>query len=462
MTSARDRVRLPRLRRRSLSLVAAIASLTTASVLYANRSMGTDVYWLLAAGRDVARSGISSHDPFATLATTAWQNQQWLPELVLYGLHLAAGPAGVSLGYALLLGAALVPLALVTRGRSPWLVLGAWALTVPALIALLDPRAGGFGLLACALLVALLVQRDHRSAWLMPVVMVFWANVHGSFLIGIGLIALALITDVLDRRGDRGRLPAILGTSLAACAVTPLGLMLLTYLRLFEANTMMPKLTFEWQPTWQHPALVVAVIAFAAFAIAIWRSQTGPRSSGPLVFGLATALVALTATRQLTWLGPVAFLLVAQYGRPSTARLPRHAIRLAVAGGCLAVIAWPLLMPVPHADAGGLVDVSRYAVSHPPTCGRILNPAGSGSYMLWRSPGTAIAFDGRLERFRPADLQAGYAVLDGSRRDLSILDRWHVGAVITAHGRAVAPLERAGFHVAYRSASGWYLVRPTC
>ncbi|HWC32913.1 MAG TPA: hypothetical protein VG709_07275, partial [Actinomycetota bacterium] len=90
---------------RRAAVSAALVAATGTLALSANRHLSGDVYWLLAAGREIATNGLTDTDPFLTLNHgREWQNQQWLTELVLYGLERLGGLRLVSLAYALVLG----------------------------------------------------------------------------------------------------------------------------------------------------------------------------------------------------------------------------------------------------------------------------------------------------------------------------------------------------------------------
>src|SRR4051812_34396365 len=69
---------------RPLAVVLGLVAVATAILLYANRELAGDLFWLLAAGRYVDAHGAGAHDPFLTIAHGGhWYNQQWLSEWLL-------------------------------------------------------------------------------------------------------------------------------------------------------------------------------------------------------------------------------------------------------------------------------------------------------------------------------------------------------------------------------------------
>ncbi len=424
---------------RALAVVAAQLSVAGAALLYLNRTLAGDVYFLLASGRLLTEEGWVTRSPFPTLAQGhVWHNQQWLAEWLFFQTHALGGMAGVSLAYATVLVGGLAPLAWLCRDRSARATAAAWALSIAALLAVLDPRAAGFSFALFAGVAALLAIARRRSGALfaVPVLFAVWANLHGAFPAGLLLLALAGVGVALRPR--RGRLPSVepyrslplvatLGVSVVALLLTPLGVEILDYLRVYDRHIAPHHLPFEWQATYLHPPVLALVIAFSALAVWLWREAPRPRPVTPALVAVAFVVLALTATRQVVWLGPLAFYLVHALGRPR---------------------------PAPPQAAAA----TRQALAHPPDRGRLVLPAGAGSYALWRDPDRPIAIDGRMELYTPHEVRSTYRILDGkgARRTLR---RWRVGGVVTRSRRGVRVLRRHGFRVEARRGGAFYLVR---
>jgi hypothetical protein len=271
---------------RRAAVSAALVAATGTLALYANRHLSGDVYWLLAGGREIAANGLTEKDPFLTLNHgREWHNQQWLTELVLYGVERLGGMRLVSLAYALLLGLSLLPLLLGSRRRRIWEVLAAWAFLLPLLVAVLDPRAAGFSVLCFSLLVVLVDgERRRWRVWLIPLLIALWANLHAAFLVGLLFFALVLAgagaDRLLRRRADTFSVRfLLLAVALPAALATPLALGILDYLGALSGNPILPRLTFEWDPTVEHPLLLLVVLAFAGFAAHLFRLTPLPARS---------------------------------------------------------------------------------------------------------------------------------------------------------------------------------------
>ena len=455
---------------RPLAFVACLTAITAAGLLYANRELAGDLFWLLAAGRHVDVHGVTATDPFLTIAHGGhWYNQQWLSEWLVFRLQQLGGLRGVSFAYALLLAAALVPLAWACRNRKLGRTLVAWGLFSGAAVCVLQPRAAGFSLLAFALVLAIVqgAQRRRRLLLALPPLFALWANLHGAFAAGLlllGLLALAAAVERRPRRLPRIRLrPALplaaagVGAA-AALTLTPLGAGLVEYMGEIASNTALPLLTNEWLPTYRHPPALALVIAFAVFAVVLLHAHPKPRPLAPALVAVGFVLFALTAARQAVWLGPIAFYLVRELAPAIRWRVPRRlAVPVALAAVASLAVWWLGVPPTPT-QAKLMTAGADYAAAHPPAHGRILMPSGTGSYMLWRHPGTPVVIDGRLEQYSARDLLATYRLLAGHRDALHYLRRWRIGAVLTRNATGARVLEQHGFRLVARVGGGYYLV----
>ena len=194
--------------------------------------------WLgLVAGRAVAQDGIPSQDTLTILtAGERWIDQQWLAQLVMYAAHQAGGLALVALGHVALTSAGLALAVAAGRslGGSERHVLAALAAVVFLfLVVSAEVRTQGLAYpLFVAVLWALAADGQARSnrVFLVFPLLVLWANLHGSVVLGVGLVGLYGLTllwsAIRGRRDGRGREVA---RALALCVGAPLCLAVSPY-----------------------------------------------------------------------------------------------------------------------------------------------------------------------------------------------------------------------------------------
>ena len=177
------------------------------SPLFAPSIVVGDTWLTLMAGREVIDHGLPHTEHITVLGEGAtWTDQQWLAQVVFYAAHALAGMRAV-----ILLGIALVLLALAlatatarTSGassRSTFLVgllavlAGPWGWTIRAQTAALPLFAGVLWLLVDA------SRRGIRRRTLLVLpLLVVWANLHGSVVLGAGLTVLLGVTELVRAR----------------------------------------------------------------------------------------------------------------------------------------------------------------------------------------------------------------------------------------------------------------------
>ena len=225
--------------------------------------------WHVRAGEAQWNAGqVLSTDVFSySLAGAAWRTQSWLAELSYAGLEAATGTVGWAPVMVAIVGVAalgLIGVAVYGATRSTlitalWLFIAVW-LAAP----FATPRPVILSYLLLASLV-LALRLDDRLLWIIPALMWVWAAVHGSWLIGLGLIVLEAI------RRRSWKVAVMAGISLVAVTFTAHGLGVWQILLDFSANSEALDYLVEWSaPDFadivQAPYLLIVAAAFVATA----------------------------------------------------------------------------------------------------------------------------------------------------------------------------------------------------
>jgi hypothetical protein len=281
-----------------------------AAILYAGVTpflVGSDFWLNLVAGREIVGSGLPSTDTLTVLTRgREWVDQQWLAHVTLYGLVRLGG---LSLAAVFLVATILTAFAIATAAARR---LGATqrATVIFAFLALIGaPWAFAFRAQALALplfvaVVWLLVHARERigpRTFLVIPLLVLWANVHGSVVVGATLAVWLAVVQLARRRGPVT--PALLLAALGAGAVfaTPYGPS--ATWRYYERTLINPPfegLVYEWgRPT---PNVLTAAFFILAGGTAIlvvwqWRSLSA-FELGALAITLGGAL---TSIRGVVW-----------------------------------------------------------------------------------------------------------------------------------------------------------------
>ena len=163
----------------------------------------------------------------------------------------------------------------------------------------------------------------------LPVLFVVWANSHGSFIIGLGFLAIVLLGRVIEaaRASERGvlrsvwrdaqvrRLSLTLVLCGAAACINPHGPMLFAY-TMNMAHHPAVAMIAEWQPLGAHPMPLLVATPFLAtmlfVGVTLWLS---PRSASPTQAMLLILLGAGACCQQrlMIWLAMTALWVAAPH-----------------------------------------------------------------------------------------------------------------------------------------------------
>lgn len=303
-----------------------------------------DTWMTLAMGREVIEHGLPQTEEITVLGRGAdWVDQQWLAQVLWYGVEQAFGLAGVTvLGVLAAAGVWAVAMAgarsLGASARAVFLV------AVPALIVApwtLQIRAQTWAVLLYPIVLALAaghVRSPSRRVLLALPLLVLWANLHGSVLLGALLISLAGVWAAV-RDTPLRRLSIGMAVAAWLCVlVTPYGLSIAEYYRLMLVDPPFAEAITEWQRTSfagiTAPFYVAAVLVVG---LAIWKRTA--LTWFELVVLALTLVGAFQALRGITWFALSAVVLLpnaldqALGGRRAAARgrIPTTVAAVAVA-----------------------------------------------------------------------------------------------------------------------------------
>ena len=476
---------------RSLVWPLVVATAVFDMVLLAwGRAFGPDTWIALTGGRYVSRHGLPHTDTLSAAGHgRAWIDQQWLAQLVYYHAWSAGGDAAVSVLSALAVASAagLLAALVLRRGAPPMLMLTiVLSGTLVELLFFSVTRAQSFAYPLFAGLVWLMLAdldrgRFGRANLIGLPILVLWANLHGSVLLGAGLLASLWAWRAAAglRAGagsDAGRYLALAAASLACPLATPYGLDIIGYYSRLLSDPAL-RVANEWQSASfalsDLPFLAVAAAVLGLAAHASGRGLSAPRVqlAGLAALGLAGAY----ALRYQVWFTLAATPVLAQVaaelragrpaGRPFAGRLaaPCAALLAAFTVAAAVFVGTAPGSAYTRAVSSTALDASaRYALAHPDA--RILADDVTGSALLWQYPRLAgrVAYDSRIEIYRPAGFLAfaRYLSVQGAHW-MAPARGYQVLAVSCSYHPALCPALAAqpGWRVLARSVGGIVLVR---
>jgi hypothetical protein len=219
-----------------------------------------DFWWHLKMGEVILSSGsIPRIDIFSfTAAGKTFIVQNWLSEIILFLIYKLGHFPLLIFFNTLLLVAALLPIYYLCRISSTRFWPPLLSTTLVALCMLANLRPQNFSFLFFSLFYVLLDDYRFKRRdllWLMPVLMIFWVNLHGGFILGLFLSGLYLASGFVSKLFNQahknmldGKLAVIQILCIFATFVNPEGLGIYKYIYTVLRDPSSQKFVVEWLP----------------------------------------------------------------------------------------------------------------------------------------------------------------------------------------------------------------------
>jgi hypothetical protein len=462
-----------------------------------------DLAYQLRAGASIlAGAGIPTVDTWTfTVAGTPWLDQQWGAQVLLAGVFQLGGWTGlailratlVALAFGFVLSALRIAwsLASVRAGGSAiasssrtatLILLGAFAVAAPALA--LRPQLFAIFLFAATLVILVERATHPRRLWLIPLIAIAWANLHGSFPLVVVLVGLAWVDEVAILREPtpagqpQRRLPArLLGStglaligaiSAIATLVTPFGIDGWRYIENLARNPAITTEVSEWRPLSPlDPAgalfyvSLVIVLGVIVFRLRGAGRRPPARLLTPMLTILVFAVLAMVTGRGLAWwalIAPVAMVKLQPGLRLQDVKLvgiPRLRARTAREASAtearrsplnalvVVVLLFAAIALLPVWRTVGPAGVPAATLSDAPqglaawfrdsgSGGHIWVPQTWGSWFELAVQDRQVAVDSRIELFPTGVWTEAGQVASGAGDWEAILNRYGVLAVVVA------------------------------
>ena len=401
---------------------------------------------------------LHTDDPFSyTAHGMPWINHEWLSEIIFYLTFRFSGPAGLLLLIilaGLLTVSLLFQMCLKKENNLPALFL-----YFPLLVSVMGPgymmRPHIFSYLFLAILMCLLQSFFHdgnrRAMTVIPLIFLFWVNMHGGVVAGLGIFALVILTESIRCifQGEKLNTWLWAGFSLSCLTIliNPYGVDLWKF---FYHTLSVPREIGEWNPVPLLNADFLAYKTLTLLFLATLFAKTKKRSWEVVIilfslwYGFKhqrhTVLTAIVMTPYLylhlsAWIKKTGGSLDLSRSNPAGKFVKRHFASLfPISNPALtftlrvepgprsspfhgvlktALVALILLNIFEGVEkyrssgAGIIVEPQVYPsyavqfmnVNH--IAGNILVPFDWGEYVIWKMPGSRVSIDGRFRTVYP-------------------------------------------------------------
>jgi hypothetical protein len=299
--------------------------------------------------------------------------------------------------------------------------------------------------------------------WLLicPASMVFWVNVHGSYILGLVLPAIFFLGQALSKLFKQmnalnwRQIGWIGGTGILsglAVLINPRFVGIIRYTTNLLSNQPIQQFIDEWQsPTPQGVANITFYLSilFLIVVMAYSRYRLNPTE---LLLIVGFLWLAWDGQRSVIWYGMVAMPILARLIRDLPIKMPSFVSQKNWLNLVLAIMLFiPVLavqpwfveqIPLPTtywqqvlrgSPAGPLlsvntpVEASEYLKTHPG--GHLFNELGYGSYLIWAVPEQGVFIDPRIELY-PYDQWQDYVHINNGTQYDEILTRYGVDRIL--------------------------------
>jgi hypothetical protein len=263
--------------------------------------MSPDGWYAFLGGDVIVHHGLPSHDTLTVWGHgRRWVDQQWLAQLASYGLYSLGGlRLALLANAAIVVGSFVVALRLARARNLEISVLAAISLGLTS--STLRPQT-----LALPLFVAIswLLVEDARApsrrVYLTIPLLVLWANLHGSVLVGVLLVLLALAADAWPRRHPTGRTSLLAVLAVASPLASPYAPHLPAYYRTVVFNGDFARYLPDWMPTALSPRTAAFYVLALLTLFAMARASQAMTSFERLAIIILLA-AAIVQRQGITW-----------------------------------------------------------------------------------------------------------------------------------------------------------------
>lgn len=427
-------------------LTAAVLMLLLAAA--SKTSADPDLWGHLRFGLDTLHThALSRVDPYSFTQDVPWINHEWLSEVQMAIAYRASGVAGLALLKGMLALGAVLLVWTALRGADPaarMLVAGTVIVGCGWVLQNLRPQL--WSLLLLAILGRTLTSERWTARRWIPLLFLFWANLHGGWIVGLAVTGIWAFIDVGTTRRHAVEWTIIVAASAAATLATPYGIDLWRFL---WTTVHFTRDIDEWRPLWTWPA-VNWIGWIAATAAALWFSVRPHRFRWP---ALAVAIVLAVASLRVSRLTALFVMTTVVCFAPVIrdrwrARAPmaigianvRRAGAMAalVCAAAALLVGWQTLSCLTVSGAW-VAPANGAAALRTAQPGRLVTFFDWGEYAIWHlGPRLRVSMDGRRETvYSDRRLDEHDAIVNGTTEGLAALAAWQAEYVwLPARSRA--------------------------
>ncbi|WP_459555108.1 hypothetical protein [Lacunimicrobium album] len=442
----------------------------------------SDLWGHIVYGKTIWETGsVPATEPLMRLSEgMRYLDTAWGSKLLLFGIDHAFGIPGLQLTYALPITLMLVIFAITMFRYSRSHIVAAVGVTLFALIELTPlsiVRPQNFGLLCfLPIFLSCTTSRVSKAAWfVVPITMLIWANLHGSFPVGLVFLGAVWVGRTFDLAIAAGSLKnalcswsswqwfVLMELAAAVVLVNPQGFDIYPVTMLISSNPNLSALV-EWEPLTLSMKQGKLFAAMVILLVVLYRNSPRRIRASEWLLVVGFGLWSAHTSRMLVWWGPIAAWTAVVHLRA----IYKQRIAMAVVAReedvsgrtglwtvASAGLAWiffaytpfgiQMIHGAPKDEAIAIkstrsalsdqtpFDLTRYLNDHPPT-GLVFNTYEWGDYLQYAGPDGLQVFVNSHAHMVPREVWQDYlSIAQAVTGWDDKLDRYGINTVIIDH-----------------------------
>lgn len=356
-------------------------------------SIDPDFGWHLQSGRHYLAFGIPKTDIFTFSAPNfPWINHEWLNDSFIALLFGLGGYTATAVFFAIVWTSAFI---IAGRRYSTAVLLFASVSTIP----FIGIRPVAWTALFIAIIERIINNRNKKYSYLLPVIFLLWANLHGSFVLGLLLLMLWQIF-------AKNKMPwTAIVLSFLAVLINPYGPRVYEEIIRTASDSQLRFRISEWQMFVLPFLSFIYLIIFSAFHFVFSKKPIKDTISIP---GLLLVMT-LSSIRHFPVFVVTSLRYLEDYAQQFTAQInqiklnkPKLAILIAILGLPIVVLLYFLLTNIRGvvAQNNGYPNKAISYLSTNTCPGNIFNSYNYGGYLIWKLPEQKVYIDGRMPSWK--------------------------------------------------------------
>lgn len=363
-----------------------------------------DFGWHLRTGEYIKAHGIAQKDPFSySMPSYRVIDHEWFADVWTVTVYPFLGRPGLAL-IAAAFGA--ISLILQSPRKEKWLST-LLILSGGAFLPIIGVRPLVISWLFFSILLIIINYKRNWRKWrvIIPVLFLIWANMHGSFPLGIIMLALYVFFNCWEEKKLLWIDICIVLASIALTFVNPYGSLLWGEVAITLSQPEVHFIFAEWYPIFLYPYFPFwLLIILSSILIFRYRRRYSMAEKTLFIFLLAVGMQGVRnmpywVIFSLSLMGRGIALLGSEAGKEGRQRLLKGLRFLSIFAGTVIVLQNIFMINPVYPEKAVL-----YLRKNMPK-GNIFSDFGWGGYMVWQLPEKKVFIDGRMSNWRQSAIK---------------------------------------------------------